>query len=420
MRVLWFTNDPMPAVQRRLGRDAGGSGHWMTCLLEKLKSTPDVDLDVVTAYPGLKDDSFTDAGVRYFVVGQPRFQPFFGGTLRDLDGCAAIVREREPDVVHFHGTERFYGLLQSRRMIDAPGVISLQGLLGPYLSAHFGELGPIGLLRAERAVELATRRGLLWRYVDYRSAARREREILLGARTVMGRTEWDRAYLNSVNPDAEYRHAGEILRPDFRAAQWRLNRCERRTIIFTNAGEPRRGAETLLRALVVVRREFPDAKLLLGGGIGTRHGYERRLRRTIAESGLADSVELLGYLDSAAMARALTRAHVFSIASFLENSPNSLCEAMQIGMPCVASYAGGIPSLVEHNRTGLLFPPGDAPLLASAILRIFRDDALAERLGRAARVEATERHDPGAVLSQLLDAYAEAGAGRRLAAVPVV
>jgi glycosyltransferase involved in cell wall biosynthesis len=212
---------------------------------------------------------------------------------------------------------------------------------------------------------------------------------------------------------------GEILRPEFRAAQWRLPRCEPHTIIFTNAGEPRRGAETLLRALPIVRREFPDARLLLGGGIGTRHGYERYLRRTIAAGGLSSCVEFLGYLDAPAMARALTRAHVFAIASFLENSPNSLCEAMQTGMPCVASYAGGIPSLVEHNRTGLLFPPGDAPLLASAILRIFRDGALAERLGKAARAEATARHDPDAVVSQLLGAYEAAGA-RRLEPAGVV
>ena len=65
------------------------------------------------------------------------------------------------------------------------------------------------------------------------------------------------------------------------------------------------------------------------------------------------------------MTRELRRAHVFAISSYIENSPNSLCEAMQAGMPCVATYAGGIPSLVEDGRTGLLFPPGDAPLLAS-------------------------------------------------------
>ena len=105
------------------------------------------------------------------------------------------------------------------------------------------------------------------------------------------------------------------------------------------------------------------------------------------------------------MASELCRSHVFAISSYIENSPNSLCEAMQVGLPCVASYAGGIPSLVEQRRTGLLFPVGDAPLLADSIMRIFRDDGLACRLGAAARAEASERHAPERVLSQLLDAY---------------
>ena len=92
------------------------------------------------------------------------------------------------------------------------------------------------------------------------------------------------------------------------------------------------------------------------------------------------------------MARELCRAHVFVISSYIENSPNSLCEAMQVGLPCVATYAGGIPSLVRNGSTGLLFPPGDAPLLAEAIARLFREDHLACRMGRAARIEASERH----------------------------
>jgi glycosyltransferase involved in cell wall biosynthesis len=148
-----------------------------------------------------------------------------------------------------------------------------------------------------------------------------------------------------------------------------------------------------------------DAKLRLAGQIGTRRGYDRFLRRMIAESGLSETVEFLGYLDDSAMAKELCRAHVFAISSYVENSPNSLCEAMQVGLPCVATYTGGIPSLVEHGRTGLLFPTGDAPLLADMILRIFRDDDLACQLGRAARAEASERHAPQRVVSQLLCAY---------------
>src|SRR4029079_13537382 len=100
----------------------------------------------------------------------------------------------------------------------------------------------------------------------------------------------------------------------------------------------------------------------------------------IEETGLSGSVEFLGYLNASEVAAELSRSHVFATSSYLENSPNSLCEAMQVGLPCVATFAGGIPSLVDHGRTGLLFPTGDAPLLAESILRIFRSDDLAAGL----------------------------------------
>ena len=407
MRIMWFVNDPLPVLSRHLGRATGGSGSWMSNLLEQLVGIPGVTLDVVTAAQGLPDYRYSEGGVNYFVIGQPRYYPFFKHRKRDIERSVEIIREQRPDLVHIHGTERFFGLIPARGLVSTPCVISLQGLLEPYVPELFGALSPLDLLRSQRFIEIVTRRGLFWQYRDFVHGARREREILTGAKSFMGRTDWDRAYVGSASATADYFHVGEVLRLAFKQHRWDISQCERHSLIFTNAGEPRRGTEILLKAMITVRREFPDAKLRLGGHVGNRHGYERFLRRTITESGLSGAVEFLGHLDASAMARELCRAHVFAISSYIENSPNSLCEAMQVGLPCVATYAGGIPSLVEHGRTGLLFPPGDAPLLGDAIMRIFREDDLASRLGRAARTEASERHAPQRVVSQLLHAYSD-------------
>ncbi|HTM50339.1 MAG TPA: glycosyltransferase family 4 protein [Bryobacteraceae bacterium] len=411
MKVLWFTNDPLPAVHYHLGRTPSGSGTWMPCLLEELKRTPGVQVEVAASSPGLRDAQYTIDGTDYFVLSQPRFQPFFWGTKRDLQKAACLVRERRPDVIHIHGTERYYGLLAARGLVSTPCVISLQGLLGSCLQGFFGALSPRDVWRSDRLSEVATRRGLMWSYWDFQTAARREREILMGVKAFMGRTDWDRSQLYSVNPGARYFHAGEILRRDFKNHAWDLLKCDRHTVIFTNAGEPRRGIEVLLDALKLLKRDFPDARLRLAGGIGNRRGYHRFFRRTIEESGASGSVDFLGYMDGGEMAAELSRAHVFATASYVENSPNSLCEAMQVGLPCVASYTGGIPSLVQHGETGLMFPMGDAPLLADSIARIFRSDELAAHLGDNARIEATSRHAPPKVASQTLAAYNEVANG---------
>ena len=416
MRVLWFTNDPMPAVDRRMGKDPNiGSGYWMPSLLEKLAQAPDVQIEVATVSPGARDEQFTEGGINYFVIGQPKLPYIFFRTRKqDLQRCVDLVRERAPDVVHIHGTERFFGLMAARKLISAPCVISLQGLLEPYLPAFFGALSRREIWRSHRFLELAAGRGLFGLYRAFVRGARREHEILAGATWFLGRTEWDRAHVTSISSTANYHQVSEVLRPAFSEHQWDVSLCDRHTVIFTNIGEPRRGTEVLLKAMRMVRSQFPEAKLRLAGGVGTRNGYHRFLRRAIAESGPAGTVELLGYLDAAAMARELCRAHVFAISSYMENSPNSLCEAMQAGLPCVATFAGGMPTLVHHGRTGLLFPPGDAPLLAEAIMRIFRDDDLARRLGREARTEASARHAPRRVVSQVLDAYRAAAGGQEV------
>ena len=79
----------------------------------------------------------------------------------------------------------------------------------------------------------------------------------------------------------------------------------------------------------------------------------------------------MGYLDGDAMVRELLRTHVFAITSYIENSANSLAEAMMVGMPCIASFVGGLPSMIHDNDTGLLYPVEDVPLLANKIRRIF-------------------------------------------------
>ncbi len=409
MKVLWFTNVPLPAVTRRLGiSGAGIGGHWMGVLRDAVRADDGISLGVVTAFPGLPNTEFSEDGVRYYAVGQPRRYPAFGCRRQDLIRCAQIVEEFAPDLLHIHGTERFYGLLRSRELTGVPTVISLQGLMGPCatFTGTFGALSPTEILAATRPAELVMRLGLLWGYRDLRLAAKREVEILAAADGVLGRTDWDRAYARSRCPDAVYRPVGELLRPQFVQTRWSAGQCRRHSVIFTNAGHPRRGVETLIEAVAILRREFPDISLRLAGTISRRSGYGRALRRRIVRTGLAPCTEMLGFLEGDKLARELASAHVFTICSYVENSPNSLAEAMTVGMPCVASCVGGIPSMVDHGGTGLLFPAGDPYLLATAIRRVFTDDHRAIQMGDAARRVALDRHDPERVAGQLLDAYA--------------
>ena len=409
MKILWFTNVPLPQAAGAAGAGSTGfGGHWMTELFNRVVQQPDVQLGVATAFPGLPDLQFEQDSVSFYVVGQPRRAATFSGSQAALAKCAAAVRDFSPDLIHFHGSERFFGLLKAEGLVRSPAVVSLQGVLGPYSSFRnfFGALSPWDVARSTRLVEIPLGLGLIRQFADMRRGARQEARIVAAVEGVLGRTDWDEAYARQLNPGASYHRVGEILRPAFGEARWSLAGCDRHTLVYTNAGHPRRGTENLLAATAMLRNEFPAMKLRLAGVVSERSGYGRFLRRRIRDLSLGDRVEFLGYLDGQAMARELVRAHAFVISSYVENSPNSLAEAMMVGMPCIASFVGGIPSMVDNGRTGLLYPVDDIPLLAAGIRRVFRDDDLAVRIAAAAREAAAIRHDPATVTEQLMAAYA--------------
>jgi glycosyltransferase involved in cell wall biosynthesis len=128
--------------------------------------------------------------------------------------------------------------------------------------------------------------------------------------------------------------------------------------------------------------------------------------------GLEDNLVFLGSLNAGAMAAELARAHICAVPSFADNSPNALAEAMLVGVPTVASYVGGIPSMVRDQETALCFPVGDHILLAECIRRLLHDDKLARRLGDSALALAKVRHDPKRVGDAMLGIYRRALGGR--------
>ena len=84
----------------------------------------------------------------------------------------------------------------------------------------------------------------------------------------------------------------------------------------------------------------------------------------------------------------LAASDVFVLASVSEGLPNAVLEAMACGRPVVASRVGGVPEILEHRRSGLLVPAGDAVALAGAILELGNDASLSAALGAAARERA--------------------------------
>lgn len=144
---------------------------------------------------------------------------------------------------------------------------------------------------------------------------------------------------------------------------------------------PRKGVDTLIEAMGLLAARPRGAPLLVAAGIGEmREGLERRA----AELGVADRVRFAGKAPHDEVAWYMAAGDVFVLPSHSEGLPTVACEALNCGLPVVATAVDGTPEIVRDGETGLLVPPGDAGALAAALDRVLADDALRARLAETA------------------------------------
>lgn len=155
-------------------------------------------------------------------------------------------------------------------------------------------------------------------------------------------------------------------------------------IIVARNLEPIYDNATALRAFALVRAQHAQARLLIAG----TGPQEAMLRSLAAELGVADAVEFAGRLDRDTMAQRLRDSRVALNPSLVDNMPNSVLEALASGVPVVSTRVGGVPFIVDHERTALLVPPGDPPAMARAIGRLLANQDLAHRLRDAGLADA--------------------------------
>jgi len=136
---------------------------------------------------------------------------------------------------------------------------------------------------------------------------------------------------------------------------------------------------TALRAFAIVRARRPEAQLTIAGSGPLR----AELEQLAAELGVAEAVTFTGRVENAGMAALYRGADIMLNPSLIDNTPNSVLEALASGVAVVSTNVGGVPYLVEDGRTALLVPPASPEAMAAAVLRLAAEPALAASLRQA-------------------------------------
>jgi glycosyltransferase involved in cell wall biosynthesis len=169
--------------------------------------------------------------------------------------------------------------------------------------------------------------------------------------------------------------------------------------------DAQKGHTYLLDAWPQVRRDIPDARLLLVGDGGLREPLEQRVR----ELGLAESVIFAGFRTD--VPRLLDAMDVMVLPSLYEGMPLTAIEGSAMARPVVATAVDGTPEVVRDGVTGRLVPPADPAALAHAMLELLRDQNSARRMGLAGREWVLARFDVTRHVAATADVYRSVAVG---------
>lgn len=318
-----------------------------------------------------------------------------------IDQIIHILQVEKPDIIHIWGTEgaRALGVVEACNMLGIIGrvVISIQGLVSK-CAIHYQAGLPQKIVKGYTMRDVL-KGNIIRQQREFYEWGQLEIEALKKVKHVIGRTEWDKACVLGINPRLKYHFNNETLRDDFYSGMWDYDKCEKYSIFCGQANYPLKGVHSLIEALPQVLQSYPKAHLYIPGKDyfsvpkWKLSSYGRYLMQLIEKNNLFDNISFTGVLDAQKMKQRYLSSNVFVVSSYIENSPNSLGEAMILGVPCISSRVGGIHSMFQDRVDGFMYPANESYMLAYYICEMFRNPEQAKQYGLVAREHAKRTHN---------------------------
>ncbi len=409
MKVLWFSNSPAAAYSDSLK----GTGGWMVALDRAVQK--EVELHVAYNYP-YRQDPFKNGNSFYHPIYsgnivieglKKRFLPNYHKNM--LNAYLNVIEQVHPDVIHIHGSENTYHQIIEKT--NVPIVLSIQGnptvcvqkfysgFHGKYIRKKNGKISLLSLFFGRRSFK----NGL--NHLQWLSCI--EQEDFPKIKYIIGRTDWDRRITRILAPNSQYFVGNEALRDFFYQNEWHKEAPKDKLIIHTtNGNNYYKGFETLCHALTLLNRIGLDVEWRVAG-VSERSEINKITKKYLKKDYPKKGLVLMGSLDEKGLVDSLLSSHIYVMPSHIENSPNNLCEAMLLGMPCITTLAGGSDSILINKKEGLVIQDGDPWSMAGAILELKKNWQQAIVYGQEARRHALVRHDREAIVNALIRTYQE-------------
>lgn len=416
MKVLWTSNTLFPELAAHLARPIPVINGWLFALARDL-SRSGIELVIATVSNEIPAQSVVLDGITYTILeAQKKITSYDRSLEAQWD---ELINLEKPDLVHIHGTEYAPALALLRKRPNLKYVLSIQGLISVIERYYLAGLSTREIWASMTLRDVLKSDSILQAQKKFRKRGRELEQVYIkNIKHVIGRTQWDHDHIKTINPSARYHFCNESLRdPFYSSRKWNLSTASRHTIFISQASYPIKGLHIVLKAANLLRSSLPNLEIRVAGLDSTKtnsfrdrlrlNGYGNYLKKMIHQLGLVKTVTFTGPLSENEMVEEYLNAHIFICPSSVENSPNSIGEAQLLGVPCIASYVGGIPDMIEDHKTGLLYRFEEYEMMAMSILQLFNDDQLASNLSLNGISVAEERHNRVRNTARTLEIYDE-------------
>lgn len=412
MKVLWFTNTPCSAAEKLSPKLY--TGGWLASLEKEFSKRDDVDLHIVF-YFTKHIEPYKHNNTYFYPVKRKnsgsKIERYFKRLLKIDDNdkfqiktLLSIISQINPDIIHVHGTEDNFGLIQHHT--DIPVVISIQGILNPYIEKFYTGIPSAVANKYESLKSKLLVKSSKYNYQNFVKKAIRELEILKITKNVIGRTDWDKRITRMLAPESSYFEGQEILRSSFYGREWSKTEFHNKIQIITISNNIiYKGYETIVKTAKILSSLSSFNYEWLVIGLHKKSGIVVLTQNWLKIYSKNSNIKLLGEKNEEEIVNLLINADIYCQVSHIENSPNSLCEAMILGMPIIASFVGGTNSILENGKEGILVQDGDPYILAGAILEMSHNFQVAKKFSQNAKFRATKRHERDRITMELIDVY---------------
>lgn len=412
-RILWISGSGnyVPLNKTKVGYNGGS---WATSIQNELLKNNNIVLACAFCKDG-EPEKVVQNGVTYYIV--PHHHKSKKDKIVDLykindetrdeilwpyykEKFKKIINDFNPDVIHIFGSE-LYQNLAALVTADIPTILHIQGILSECI---FNLLPPA----VSKWQYIWSGKGLKGKYHNlqflayWKRSVHREKAILKAVPHVIGRTDWDKKVMTVLNPNAIYHYGGEILRDVFYEDAKRT--LPSKPVIITTISAPLyKGYDVILKVANILKNELHiDFEWNVYGNVEPKF--------TESFVGLKHNdlnVNLCGVATANELRDALLGSTLYFHSSYIENSPNAVCEAQILGIPVVASRVGGTYTMVEDGKTGYLYPVTDPYLAAYYIKQLMENKEDNIAIGKSARQMALARHDKKMIVEDLIKSYNE-------------